>query len=105
MVIDMVSQPSQILIGREPEMVLLTTALDAALSGSGQIVMLAGEPGVGKTRLVQELAIYAQTQNVQVLWGSCYEGDGAPPYWPWTTAIASYVERLNPEELASFPHS
>ena len=97
----MVSQPGQIFVGRQREMETLTAALDDALSGSGRMVMLAGEPGIGKTRLAQELASRAESLGVQVMWGSCYEGAGAPPYWPWTTAITSYVERLNTEELAS----
>ncbi|MCH7843941.1 MAG: ATP-binding protein, partial [Chloroflexi bacterium] len=88
-------------IGRQPELALLTSALDDALAGRGQMVMLSGEPGIGKTRLAQELASRAQSLGAEVMWGWCYEGDGAPPYWPWTTAITSYVERLNTEELAS----
>jgi predicted ATPase len=63
------------------------------------MVMLAGEPGIGKTRLAQELADHAQARGVLVVWGSCYEGDGAPPYWPWTNAIASFIEPLNSEQL------
>ena len=47
-------------IGRQREMQTLTAALDEALSGRGQIVMLAGEPGIGKTRTAQELASFAQ---------------------------------------------
>ncbi|MEE2927102.1 MAG: ATP-binding protein [Chloroflexota bacterium] len=54
-----------------------------ALSGQGRLVMLAGEPGIGKTRTAQELAAYAKEHGVQVLWGWCYEEEGAPPYWPW----------------------
>ena len=60
-------------------MAQLKAALDDAISGQGRLVMLAGEPGIGKTSLAQELASYAQTQGVQVLWGSCYEQQGAPP--------------------------
>ena len=97
----MVSQPGQIFIGRQHEMAQLRAALDEASSGRGQVIMLAGEPGVGKTRLADELATHAQAQDYEVLWGSCYEGDGAPPYWPWITAIASYVELLSNEQLAS----
>ncbi len=41
-------------IGRKPELAVLTAALDDALAGRGQMVMLAGEPGIGKTRLAQE---------------------------------------------------
>ena len=49
---------------------------------------------------VSQCGAQAQSQNVQVLWGSCYEGEGAPPYWPWITAITSYVELISDERLA-----
>ena len=57
----------------------LRAALDDAISGQGRLVMLAGEPGIGKTRTAQELASYAQEQGVNVLWGWCHEEVGAPP--------------------------
>ena len=87
-------------IGRQPELAVLTAALDHARAGRGQIVMLAGEPGIGKTRTARELAAYAEQNGVKTLWGSCYEGDGAPPYWPWTQALAPYVEHLSAADLS-----
>ena len=69
-------------IGRQPELATLTAALDEALAGRGQMVMLSGEPGIGKTRLALELASRADSLGAQVLWGWCYEHAGAPPYWP-----------------------
>ena len=57
----MVNQPGQILIGRQREMETLTSAFDDALAARGQMVMLAGEPGIGKTRLAQELASHAES--------------------------------------------
>ena len=88
-------------VGRQRELAVLTAALDNALLGNGQIVMLAGDPGIGKTRTSRELAAYAEKIGVQVLWGSCYEGDGAPSYWPWIHAIASYIEPLSAERLSA----
>ncbi|MCH8988136.1 MAG: AAA family ATPase [Chloroflexi bacterium] len=79
----------------------LKAALDDAMSGQGRLVMLAGEPGIGKTRLAQELATYAQTQGVQVLWGWCYEQQGAPPYWPWVQPIRSYVQQTDSASLGA----
>ena len=70
-------------VGRQREMAELTAALDDALSGHGRMVMLVGEPGIGKTRTAQELAALAEEQGAQVFWGRCYEEQGAPPYWPW----------------------
>ena len=54
----------------------LTSALDDALAGEGRLVMLAGEPGIGKARTAQELASYAEEKGAVVLWGWCYEDEG-----------------------------
>ena len=70
-------------VGRRREMADLKAALEHAISGRGRLVMLAGEPGIGKTRTAQELAAQAEALGAQVLWGWCYEEEGAPPYWPW----------------------
>ena len=63
--------------------------------------MLVGEPGIGKTRTAQELATYAERRGAQVLWGRCYEGEGAPPYWPWVQPLRSYIQKMAPDLLAS----
>ena len=60
-----------------------------------------GEPGIGKTRTALELATYAGLRRAQVILGLCYEGEGAPPYWPWVQAIRSYVRDVDPEQLRS----
>ena len=75
-------------------MAVLTSVLDDALSGQGRLVMLAGEPGIGKTRTAQELASLAEAKGAQVLWGRCYEEEGTPPYWAWVQAIRSYVQEV-----------
>ena len=84
--------PESVFIGRQQEMSELSAALDAAFAGHGQLVMLVGQPGIGKTRTSQELASIAEERGAQVLWGRCYEGQGAPPYWPWIQIIRSYVQ-------------
>jgi len=90
-----------IFVGREKEMDELRAGLEDALSGRGRLMMLVGEPGIGKTRTSEEFAPYARLRNVQVLWGRCYEGEGAPAYWPWVQIIRSYVHEKDPKELAS----
>ena len=61
--------------------------------------MLAGEPGIGKTRIAQEFVSHAESSGAQVLWGWCYEREGAPPYWPWVQPIQSYVLGTTPDQL------
>jgi len=90
-----------VFVGRQREMGELKAALEDALSGRGRLVTLVGEPGIGKTRTALELATYAGLRQAQVLWGRCYEGKGAPPYWPWVQAIRSYVHDIDPEQLRS----
>src|SRR5262249_54817944 len=79
----------------------LRGALEEALSGRGRLVMLVGEPGIGKTRTAEEFATYARLRKAQVLWGRCYEGEGAPAFWPWVQAIRSYVHQRDPRALLS----
>jgi hypothetical protein len=88
-------------VGRQQEIDDLKTTLEVALSGQGQLVMLVGEPGIGKTRIAQELATYAESQGTQVLWGWCYEEAGAPPYWPWVQPLRSYIQQQDPQRLRS----
>ena len=78
-------------VGRQPEMAQLLRALDRARRGRGQIVLLSGSGGMGKTRLAQELAGQAEHDGLHVLWGRCLEEPGAPPYWPWRQLIRSYL--------------
>ncbi len=86
-------------VGRQRELGELKAALDDAMAGHGRLVMLAGEPGIGKTRTAQELASHAETLGVQVLWGRCYEEEGTPPYWPWLQLLRSYMQQHTPEQL------
>ncbi|MFQ6030583.1 MAG: AAA family ATPase, partial [Dehalococcoidia bacterium] len=86
-------------VGRRRELDELTSCLDATGSGQGQLVMLIGEPGIGKTRTAEELTSLAEAQGFQTLWGRCYEGEGAPPYWPWVQPLRSYIQQVDPEQL------
>ncbi len=79
------------LVGREREMAALQAHLAAAEAGHGGVVLLGGEPGVGKTRLLDELATRARPHGVAVLWGRCWEEGGAPPYWPWMQALRAQL--------------
>src|SRR5262245_45684922 len=78
-------------VGRTHELAVLHEALDQSFAGHGRTVLLAGEPGIGKTRLTTELAAFAHQQHAHVWVGRCHEGDGAPPFWLWTQILRSYL--------------
>jgi tetratricopeptide (TPR) repeat protein len=64
------------------------------------LALIGGEPGIGKTRLVGELANYAARRHrVRVLWSTCWEGDGAPAYWPWVQLIGAYIAEVDPTHI------
>jgi predicted ATPase/DNA-binding NarL/FixJ family response regulator len=60
-----------------------------------------GEPGIGKTRLAEELAAQATACGALVLWGRCWEGEGAPAFWPWVKVVRAYVQTVEPAVLRS----
>src|SRR5262245_20052499 len=83
-------------VGREREIERLRGALDEAMSGRGRVLLLAGEPGIGKTRTAEEVAGHARQRGALVLWGRCYEAGGSPAFWPWLQVIRSYVRDCDP---------
>ena len=62
-------------------------------------MVVGGEPGIGKSRLAEEVASRAGAGGAEVLWGRCWEAGGAPPYWPWAQALRSCVRDRGPEQL------
>src|SRR4051812_34442063 len=73
-------------IGRARELAELEEALDEAAAGRGGLVVVTGDPGIGKTRLLQELSGRAAGDWL-VLSGRCWEEGGAPAYWPWIQVV------------------
>jgi len=78
-------------VDRRRELAALHTALADAMVGRGRIVVLAGEPGIGKTRLVEELAVEARRRGATMLRGRSAEDRGAPAYWPWAQVLRRLV--------------
>ena len=100
------SSESNPFVGRESELTELSSALDSVLGGNGQLVMIAGDPGIGKTRLTEELADSARKKGFEVHWGRSYEDTGAPPYWSWTQILRSYsASRDHDAVLQGMGHS
>src|SRR5215510_5365207 len=91
---------SEPFVGRQEELAVLQSSLDLAISGQGLIVAIAGEPGIGKTRMARVLAEAAASKyNVHALWGRCSEDPGAPPYWPWVQLLRAHVHARSEEAL------
>ena len=88
-----------VFVGRERELADLAEALDAALAGSGRVVLVAGEPGIGKSRLAEELSALARARGAEVLVGRCWEAGGAPAYWPWVQALRDHVGEADAQTL------
>src|SRR5262249_48949033 len=90
-----------VFVGRVRESEELRAAVEDARGGRGRLVLLAGEAGVGQTRIAGELATYAGLRGCQVLWGRCHESGGAPAYWPWVQIIRTYVHERDAESVRS----
>src|SRR5437667_1899604 len=88
-----------VLIGREIELTELEDALLAANRGDGQIVLLAGEAGVGKSRLATEVQRRAVKIGITVLSGGCSEADLALPYLPFLEALGNYLTAVDLDQV------
>ncbi len=86
-------------VGREPELAELSGGLDDSFAGRGQLFLLQGEPGIGKSRLADEVVNRATRRGALVLIGRCWEAGGAPAYWPWTQALRAYVRAAEPGDV------
>ena len=85
-------------VGRQAELDELKQRLDDMLSGHGSLAMLVGEPGIGKSRLAAEFAVYARMRGAQVLQGCSFEGATEVPYFPFIEAFRQYVS-ARPEDV------
>ncbi len=85
------------MVGRQSEAEQLRQALERASNGQGALVTLAGEPGVGKTRLARETISQARERGFLALVGNCYEGEGVRPFSPWVE-ILDATARVAPKE-------
>src|SRR5215207_3578749 len=94
--------PGRAFVGRDRELADLVAGLDDAIAGRVRLVLIAGEPGIGKTWLAEHLAEHAAKQGARVLWVHCWEGGGAPPFWPWAQLLRVLAEGLDDRTLAAW---
>jgi pentatricopeptide repeat protein len=87
------------MVGRDAELAEVCRRVDAALQETGATVLLAGEPGIGKTRLATEAALYAGLRGFRVLAGRCEE-EGAAPYQPLVAALLEYLHGTDDAQAA-----
>jgi tetratricopeptide (TPR) repeat protein len=87
------------LVGRDAEIGVLQSLWSQVRSGKAQLVLISGEPGVGKTRLANELIANSRLRGAQILRGGCYEYEASVPYLPFTEALRDWVHSQSDESL------
>ncbi|HEY33077.1 MAG TPA: protein kinase [Dehalococcoidia bacterium] len=90
----------RVFVGRETEQKQLQAAFDGAMSGQGALMMVVGEPGIGKTALCEQLSTYVTLRGGKTLVGHCYEeGSLSLPYLAFVEAMRSYVLTRDTRDL------
>jgi predicted ATPase len=75
------------LIGRDAQLELIGSHLAGWDKSRGALVLLSGEPGIGKTRLAEETLARARALGARTAWTTAWQGEGAPPLWPWADIL------------------
>src|SRR6476646_9538444 len=94
-------EPTSRFVGRKRELAEIRAAIDDARAGRGRLVLLTGEPGIGKTRLADEATNLATAKGMRVRWGRCWEGGGAPAHWPWIQVIREVLAESDAPPVGS----
>jgi eukaryotic-like serine/threonine-protein kinase len=90
----------RVFVGREQELKQLQSSFDGAMSGQGALMMVVGEPGIGKTATCEQLATYVALRGGKTLVGHCYEkGSLSLPYLGFVEALRGYVISQDSQEL------
>lgn len=88
-------------VGRQSEFSRLVLALEDVFAGRGRLLAIVGEPGIGKTRIAEELAASAGARGAEVLSAHCHDGGGAPPFWPWRQIVRAHLRHIDDATLAA----
>src|SRR3989440_5366916 len=91
------------LVGRQIDLTALHVLIERKIGGQGQAILICGEAGIGKSRLVAEAKIYAAQRDFLLLEGHCFQTDSALPYAPLLDLFLSYFaqHRFRSEEHTS----
>src|SRR5215212_5821049 len=95
--------PEGRLIGRQSELDAIRTGIESVIEGSGRVLVVAGEPGVGKTRLSQEAMLACRDRGFVVATGRCYEPHRSVPYYPFLEALYTLHGAAPEPERAQIP--
>ena len=87
------------IVGRDREIGRLRAAIDDLEDGRGSLWFLTGEPGIGKSRLAEEVGRLARERGMRTYWGRCWEAGGAPAYWPWVQVLRAVVRTAQQSRL------
>ncbi len=87
------------LVGRQQEAALLWSRFETATSGRCDVTCVTGEPGIGKTHLLKEMAARTAQSGAVVLWGGASAAEGMPPYLPFLEALGGYIQVTAPDRL------
>jgi class 3 adenylate cyclase/tetratricopeptide (TPR) repeat protein len=96
--------PEGLLVARDAELATILQSLEEVSNGAGRLILLAGEPGIGKTRLAQEASLAARNRDFLVATGRCYESDAAVPFFPFIEALGMAFADAPPALKAEVPH-
>jgi DNA-binding SARP family transcriptional activator len=91
--------PSESFGGRESALAEFQAAFDEALAARMSLFLIAGEPGIGKSRLADEATSLAEARGARICWGRCWEAGGAPAYWPWVQALREYIRNADDQRV------
>ena len=89
------------LLGRHAELGTLTGLLDEALAGEQRVALVCGDPGIGKTTLVEALEATGHERGFVTVWGRCWEGGGGAPFWPWVQVLRACLLHHGDDLLTS----
>jgi tetratricopeptide (TPR) repeat protein/transcriptional regulator with XRE-family HTH domain len=97
------AMPTARLVARGKELGKIVDAAEVTEGGSGRLVLLAGEPGIGKTRLAQEASVHAWKRRFVVACGRCYDAQSGVPFYPFLDALSTLYEEAPPAISNAIP--